>query len=126
MKKMVKVAAIAAMVLSVALTGCNGKKGEASSSSTEVSEESNSPAASRKQINAFLKDYEKFVKKAEKAAEKGDKSSFESLSEEQNKFNERFSELGSGSAGDWNESDGTKIFELGLRCAGALSKLMQD
>lgn len=48
MKKMVKVAALAAMVMSVALAGCNGKKGEDSPSNTEASAKSKSPAKAPK------------------------------------------------------------------------------
>ncbi|MDE5580809.1 MAG: leucine-rich repeat domain-containing protein [Treponemataceae bacterium] len=53
MKKMVKVAALAAMVMSVALTGCNGKKEEVSPSNTEASAKSKSPMKAPK-IPSYL------------------------------------------------------------------------
>ena len=53
MKKMVKVAALAAMVMSVALTGCNGKNEEVSPSNTEASAKSKSPMKAPK-IPSYL------------------------------------------------------------------------
>lgn len=123
MKKMAKAAAIAAMVLSVALTGCNGKKGEAASQSTEASAKSDSAAVSRKQIDAFLKDYEKLVKKAEDAAKKGKRSSLEALEKEANKLGEKFEAFSDASESEWEVSDSMKILTLGARYSDAMSKL---
>lgn len=123
MKKIAKAAAIAAMVLSVALTGCNGKKGEAASQNTEASAKSNSAAVSRKQIDALLKDYEKFVKKAEDAAKKGKRSSLESLEKEASKLGEKFEAFSDASEGDWEASDTMKLLTLAARYSDAMSKL---
>lgn len=122
MKKTAKAAALlAAMVLAAALTGCNGKKGEAASSNTEASAKSDSAAVSRKQLNAFLKDYEKLVKKAEDAAKKGKRSSLESLEKERSKLAEKFEVLSD--ASDWEVTDSMKLLELGARYTDAMSKL---
>ena len=121
MKKMVKVAAIAAMVLAVALTGCNGKKGEAVSQNTEASAKSDPATVSRKQIDAFFKDYEKFVKKAEDAAKKGKRSSLESLEKEASKLGEKFEAFSD--ASEWEASDTMKLLTLAARYSEATSKL---
>lgn len=111
MKKMVKVAALAAMVLSVALAGCNGKKGEAAPQNTEASAKSDSAAVSRKQIDAFLKDYEKLVKKAEKMAKKGEKwASDVLLVKEAEELAAMYDVIVS--SNEWNDSDQTKLNKL--------------
>lgn len=123
MKKMAKAAAIAAMVLAVALTGCNGKKGEAASQNTDASAKSDSATVSRKQIDAFFKDYEKFVKKAEDAAKKGKRSSLESLEKEASKLGEKFQEFSDASESEWEASDTMKLLTLSARYSEATSKL---
>lgn len=122
MKKMVKVAALAAMVLSVALTGCNGKKGEAAPQNTEASAESDSAAVSRKQIDAFFKDFEKLAKKMEKMAKKAkemekkgekitpDALGAASLEKEAEELGAMYDVLRY--SNEWNDSDETKLNEI--------------
>lgn len=139
MKKMfsnlTKVALFATMVMFVVLTGCNGKKKvssstsyasadvtrDTSSSNTETSVEDDSAMSSREQIDAFLKDYEKFVEKAEDAAAEGKLSSIMSLQAEAVKLAEKSEELEDMS--DWNGDDSEKYLRLTNRYTEAMLRL---
>lgn len=134
--KLSMVALFAAMVMFVVLTGCNGKKGnvssstsyasadvtrDTSSSNTETSVEDDSAMSSREQIDAFLKDYEKFVEKAEEAAAEGKLSSIMSLQAEAVKLAEKSEELEDMS--DWNGDDSEKYLRLTNRYTEAMLRL---
>lgn len=134
--KLSMVALFAAMVMFVVLTGCDDKKRkvsssnsyastdlarENSSSNTEVSAETDFAASSRDQIDAFLKDYEKFVEKAENAATEGKLSSILSLQAEAVKLVEKSEELEDTS--DWNGDDSEKYLKLTNRYTEAMLKL---
>ena len=139
MKKMfgnlTKVALFATMVMFVVLTGCNGKKKvsssnsyasvdvarDTSSSNTETSVEDDYAMNSREQIDAFLKDYEKFVEKAEDAAAEGKLSSIMSLQAEAVKLAEKSEELEDMS--DWNGDDSEKYLRLTNRYTEAMLRL---
>ncbi len=75
---------------------------------------------SRRQIDFFMKEYEKFVVKAEKAAEKGDMAALMSLNAEAAKFAEKTSGLTDTS--DWNMNDAQKYQALTNRYNDALTK----
>lgn len=140
--KLSMVALFAAMVMFVVLTGCNDKKGnvsssntkasansysgadltgDTSSSNTEASAEDDSAMSSRDQIDAFLKDYEKFVEKAEEAAAEGKLSSVMSLQAEAVKLAEKSEELEDMS--EWNGDDSEKYLRLTNRYTEAMLRL---
>lgn len=110
-------AVCAALVMAVAFTSCSGKKGEDSSSKTEAS----STASSRKQIDAFFKDYGKFIEKAENAAKKGNISSLMSLEAEAVKLAEKSEDLQDVS--DWTLEDSENLLKLTTRYSEAILKL---
>ena len=117
-------AVCAALVMAVAFTSCSGKKGEASSSKTDVSSpktEASSTASSRKQIDAFFKDYEKFIEQAENAAKKGNISSLVSLEAEAVKLAEKSEDLQDVS--DWTLEDSENLLKLTTRYSEAILKL---
>ena len=117
-------AVCAALVMAVAFTSCSGKKGEASSSKTDVSSpktEASSTASSRKQIDAFFKDYEKFIEKAENAAKKGNISSLVSLEAEAVKLAEKSEDLQDVS--DWTLEDSENLLKLTARYSEVILKL---
>lgn len=134
--KLSMVALSAAMVMFVALTGCNGKKGnvsssnsyvgeevarEATSSNTEALVEDDSETSSREQIDTFLKDYEKFVEKTENAAAEGKLSSILSLQAEAATLIEKSEKLEDMS--DWNSDDSEKYLRLTNRYTEAMLRL---
>ena len=96
------VAVIAAMLVVAGLTACQGKGG-------------------RKQIDTFLKDYEKFVEKVEIAAKEGKLSSVMSLQTEALKLVEKATEL-EGTSG-WSVNDAEKYLKLTDRYTEAMFKM---
>ena len=75
----------------------------------------------RNSIDAFLKEYEKFVVKAEKAAEKNDAASLVNLSVESIKLAEKAEKMEDDD--EWTSSDATKYLELSSRYAAAAAKM---
>lgn len=75
---------------------------------------------SRKQIDSFMKEYEKFVVKVEKM-NPNDTMALMSLNVDAAKLSKKADELQDTS--DWNDNDTIKYTELSNRYAKALSKL---
>lgn len=76
---------------------------------------------SRKQIDSFFNDYEKFVEKVEKTAKEKKMSSLTSLETEAVKFAEKSDKFRNMS--DWNIDDSEKLLKLTSRYTDAILKL---
>ena len=81
-------------------------------------------ASSRKDIDAFLKEYEAFVVKAEKAAASNKLSDLTQMSLESVKLVEKYEKLEE--TDEWTVTDAKKYLDLSNRYAKAASKITSD
>lgn len=81
-------------------------------------------ASTRKDIDAFLKEYETFVVKAEKAAASNKISDLMSMSLESVKLAEKYEKIKESK--EWTTADSTKYLKLTNRYTKAASKITSD
>ena len=81
-------------------------------------------ASTRKDIDAFLKQYETFVVKAEKAAASNKISDLMSMSLESVKLTEKYDKIKDSK--EWTTADSTKYLKLTNRYTKAASKVTSD
>ena len=109
------------VIISAVTPNKSGKKSHSESSSVVTSSKSTKKGSSRKQIESFLDEYEKFVVKAEKAAQKNDITSLMKMSAGALEFAEKADNFED--ADDWTASDAERYMNLSNRYAAAVSKI---
>ena len=121
------------VIISAVTPNKSGKKSRSESYSVVTSSKSSEKAdkkaevkskkkgSSRKQIDNFLDEYEKFVVKAEKAAQKNDMTSLMNMSAGAAEFAEKADNFED--ADDWTASDAQRYMNLSNRYAAAVSKI---